>query len=324
MVAGAALSDDLTDTQWLVQLEDIGEEEGYFSPLGDNHAAVFVDRSQDVLFVSFETLAGARAVSETGMPLGFDVCESRGWSHLTLLAMKETWYRSHFVYGYFDRLVDEGFFEDFDKVIFYGAGMCGYAAAAFSVVAPGATVIAISPQATLARELTEWDTRFEGTRRMDFSSRYGFAPDMLEAADAAYIIYDPDEVEDAMHAALFRGPNIFKHRYRRGRSGAIDSDMRTMSLVSRLCEVAVNCYLTPVQVARKMRSRRRHMPYLRALLARVIAEDRPYLTALLCRAVLADRPIPRFRHHLEAAEARLKEQGRAIPAEKANAGSGAS
>ena len=27
MVAGAALSDDLTDTQWLVQLEDIGEED---------------------------------------------------------------------------------------------------------------------------------------------------------------------------------------------------------------------------------------------------------------------------------------------------------
>ena len=305
MVAGAALSDDLTDTQWLVQLEDIGEEEGYFSPLGDDHAAVFIDRSQDVLFVSFETLPAVRSVSETGMPLGFDVCESRGWSHLTILAMKDTWYRSHFVYGYFDRLVDEGFFEDFDKVIFYGAGMCGYAAAAFSVVAPGATVIAVSPQATLSRTLTEWDGRFEGTRRMDFTSRYGFAPDMLEAADAAYLIYDPDEVEDAMHAALFRGPNIFKHRYRRGRSGAIDGDLRTMGLISRICDEAVAGTLSPVTLARKMRARRKHMPYLRALLARVIAEDRPYLTALLCRAVLADRPIPRFRHHLEAAEARL-------------------
>ena len=305
MVAGAALSDDLTDTQWLVQLEDIGEEEGYFSPLGDDHAAVFIDRSQDVLFVSFETLPAVRSVSETGMPLGFDVCESRGWSHLTILAMKDTWYRSHFVYGYFDRLVDEGFFEDFDKVIFYGAGRCGYAAAAFSVVAPGATVIAVSPQATLSRTLTEWDGRFEGTRRMDFTSRYGFAPDMLEAADAAYLIYDPDEVEDAMHAALFRGPNIFKHRYRRGRSGAIDGDLRTMGLISRICDEAVAGTLSPVTLARKMRARRKHMPYLRALLARVIAEDRPYLTALLCRAVLADRPIPRFRHHLEAAEARL-------------------
>ena len=51
MVAGAALSEDLTDTQWLCELEEIGEEEGYFSPLGDDHAAVFIDRSQNVLFV---------------------------------------------------------------------------------------------------------------------------------------------------------------------------------------------------------------------------------------------------------------------------------
>ena len=128
---------------------------------------------------------------------------------------------------------------------------------------------------------------------------------MLEAADAAYLIYDPDEVEDAMHAALFRGPNIFKHRYRRGRSGAIDGDLRTMGLISRICDEAAAGSLSPVALARKMRARRKHMPYLRAFLARVIAEDRPFLTALLCRAVLADRPIPRFRHHLEAAEARL-------------------
>ena len=41
------------------------------------------------------------------------------------------------------------------------------------------------------------------------------------------------------------------------------------------------------------------------LLARVLAEDRPRLTQQLCRAVLAQQPIPRFKHHLEAAERRL-------------------
>ena len=47
------------------------------------------------------------------------------------------------------------------------------------------------------------------------------------------------------------------------------------------------------------------MPYLRALLARVLAEDRPTLTRQLCHAVLSEQPIPRFKHHLEAAERRL-------------------
>ena len=319
MVAGAALSDDLTDTQWLCELEEIGEELGYFSPLGDYHAAVFADRSQDVLFVAFETLPGVRMNSETGMPLAFDVCERRNWSHLTLLAMKDTWFRDRQIYAFIDRMVDTGFFEEFEEVVFYGAGMCGYAAAAFSVAAPGATVIAASPQATLTRNMTEWDERFPDMRKIDFTSRYGYAPDMLEAADAAYILYDPDEVEDAMHATLFRGPNIHRYRYRRGRSGAIDSDLRAMGLVSSLSEAAVSGILTPVQLARKMRARRRHIPYLRALLARVMREDRPYLTALLCRAIVADRPMPRFHAYLEKAEAQLHAEGGRLPGRKISA-----
>lgn len=299
------MSGDLSDDQWLAKLRGIGEKDGYFSSLGKNHAAIFVERSHDVLFVAFETMFGIRSVSDTGMPVAFDVCNRRGWSHLSLITHEQDWFREPNVWNYFDRLVDYGFFEDFDRVIFYGAGMCGYAAAAFSVVSPGATVLLISPQATLERSRTEWDKRFPTTRRLDFHSRYAYAPDMLEAAEAAFIIYDPDEAEDAMHASLFKGANIHHQRYRRGRSGAIESDLRALGLVSTLSEKAANGTLTPARLASILRLRKRHVPYLRALLARVLSEDRPALTAMLCRAVLSDRPIPRFKHHLELAERRL-------------------
>lgn len=305
MVAGAAMSGDLSDAEWLEKLRGIGEKDGYFSMLGPDHASIFVERSHDVLFVAFETLFGIRAVSDTGLPVAFDVCSRRGWSHISLVAQKQTWFRDKRVWNYFDRLVDYGFFEDFDRVIFYGAGMCGYAAAAFSVVAPGAQAILISPQATLDRARAPWDARFATARRLDFSSRYAYAPDMLDAAQKAFVIYDPDETEDAMHASLFRGPNIHHQRYRRGSAGAIEADLRALGLVSALAEKAANGMLTPSRLAAKLRLRKRHLPYLRALLARVLAEDRPALTAMLCRAVLADRPIPRFKHHLELAERRL-------------------
>lgn len=305
MVAGAAMSDDLTDAEWLEKLRGIGEKDGYFASLGTDHASIFVERSHDVLFVGFESLFGIRAASDTGLPVAFDVCGRRGWSHLSLIAQKQSWFRDKLVWNYFDRLVDYGFFEDFDRVVFYGAGMCGYAAAAYSVVAPGARVIAVSPQATLKRPLTQWDMRFPTTRRMDFESRYAYAPAMLEAAEQAFVIFDPDEPEDAMHAALFQGTNIHHHRYRRGGAGAIESDLRALGLVSVLSEKAANGTLTPAKLAKVLRLRKRHVPYLRALLARVLAEDRPALTAALCRAVLKDRPIPRFKHHLEKAERRL-------------------
>ena len=308
MVAGATISADFSDDEWLHALKSIGETEGYYTELTETHAAVFIEQSHKVLFVAFETLFGIRSVSDTGMPLAFDICARRDWSHLTLISQSQDWFRDPSIWSYIDRLVDYGFFDDFDKVIFYGAGMCGYAAAAYSVAAPGATVITVAPQATLERARTAWDTRFPTTRRLDFKTRYGYAPDMADAAEAVFVIFDPDEAEDAMHASLFGGANVHSFHYRRGRAGAIDADLRSMSLVAALADNAASGQLTPAQFARIMQARKRHVPYLRALLARVLSEDRPLLTRQLCKAVLANQSIPRFKHHLEAAERRLSEE----------------
>ena len=108
-----------------------------------------------------------------------------------MVAEGQSWFRDPAVFAYFDRLVDDGFFDEFERVIFYGAGPCGYAAAAYSVAAPGATVVAVQPQATLDPRMTEWDDRFVEMRRTSFTDRYGYAPDMLDAADQAFVLYDP-------------------------------------------------------------------------------------------------------------------------------------
>jgi hypothetical protein len=305
MVAGATISGDLSDAAWLEALRDIVKREGTVSDLGAFHSAVFVEKSRDVLFVAFETVLGIRAGDESGLPMAFDVCERRGWSHLTLVSKRHDWFRDRRVIRFFDQLADAGFFDSFSRVVFYGAGMCGYAAAAFSVSAPGATALLVAPQATLDRTLTGWDGRFPSARRLSFGPRYGYAPDLLEAAEAAYVIYDPDEIEDAMHASLFRGTNVHHLRYRRGGAGSIEADLRAMSLISRTASRAAEGTLTLGSLAALFRARRRHVPYLRALLSRVIGEDRPELTVRLCRAVLAEQPLPRFQKQLELAERQL-------------------
>lgn len=305
MVTGATISADLSEAEWLDALRRIGNAQGSYSDLGRDHGAVFVEKSNDVLFVAFETVFGIRSGSENGMPLAFDICERRNWSHLTILAKRQSWFRDASVFGFFDRLVDYGFFDQFDRVIFYGAGMCGYAAGAFSVTAPGATAILVAPQATLERRLTGWDNRFPSARRISFDGRYADASHLIAGAETALVLHDPDEPEDAMHASLFRGDNVIHHRYRRGGAGAIESDLRTLSLVSKMAEAAAAGELTAARAATIMRARRRHVPYLRNLLSRVLSEERPQLTVWLCRTVLADQPLPRFRHHLERAEIQL-------------------
>ena len=305
MVAGATISTELSDAEWWDALRGIGNEHGGFSNLGRHHAAVFVEQSHKVLFVGFETAFGIRSGSETGLPIAFDISERRNWSHLTILTKSQNWFRDENLFRFFDRLVDHAFFDQFDRVVFYGAGMCGYAAAAFSVASPGASVLLVSPQASLDRKVAGWDTRFPSARRIDFGSRYANAPRLLDAAETALLVFDPDEVEDAMHASLFNGDNVIHQRYRRGGAGAIEADLRNMSLISKLTDTASRDRLTPGEAARILRARRSHVPYLRALLSRVLAEDRPALTAQLCRAVLAEQPLPRFRQHLERAEAQL-------------------
>lgn len=307
------LSDQLTDEEWLAEIALIGEASGYFQTVGDAHAALFVDESLDALIVSFDTVASARAGSQEGLPHAAVIAEEHGLSLLSLVAKGPTWFRDPDVYTYFDRLVDDAFFEDFDRVIFYGAGMCAYAAAAYSVTAPGATVIAISPQATLDPAVAPWDDRFVGMRRTDFTSRYGFAPDMIEAADQAYIIYDPAVELDSMHAALFRGPQVSHVRFRHG-GIHIGADMQEMGLLGDIFERAAAGALTEADFYKALRGRRNHMPYLRSLLNRVHIEDRDWLVALLCRSVLRNHNAPRFKHHLELSEHRLSVEGRALPA----------
>ena len=308
----ASLSDQLTDDEWLSVFREIGDQRGYYEPLGTRHGALFLDESLETLLVCFDTITSARHGSASGIPHGILQAEMNGWSALSLIAHDQTWFRDPDVYRYFDQLVDDAFFEDFDRVIFYGAGANGYAAAAYSVTAPGAKVVLVAPQATLDPSIAPWDDRFMQMRRSDFSSRYGYAPDMIEAADEVVIFYDPYEELDAMHAALFRGPQVRHVRFRHSGS-RIGQDIQDMKILSQIFRSLAGDGLSDEQIYTSLRRRRDFMPYLRNLLNRVHIEERHWLTALLCRSVLRRKEAPRFRHHYEIAEKKLAAMGRSLP-----------
>ncbi|APE43149.1 phosphoadenosine phosphosulfate reductase [Sulfitobacter alexandrii] len=273
----------LSKRDWLAAVSNLCEEDGYFEPLGKRHFAAFIERDP-VLLVSFETIQGMHALSDLAQPLGWEMVRNRNWSHLCLASDGDTWFRDRAVFGYFDRLIDDGFFDEFETVLFYGAGPCGYAASAYSVASPGAAVLAIQPQATLDPRVTEWDPRFTDMRMQDFTSRYGYAPDMLDAADRAFVLYDPREALDAMHAALFTRPNVTKLRMR-FMGDALQTDLLEMEQWAPLLEAAADGSLDSDLFARLYRARRDYRPYLRNLMNALDNDDREGLLELLCRNV---------------------------------------
>ncbi len=293
---------------WLARLDALGEEHGYFQTVGPRHRALFVDESPTLL-VSFETVAQARARRDQ-LPVTHGIAARHGWSHLCLLAEGETWYRDPAVYGYFDRLVDDAFFEDFDRVLFYGAGMGAYAAAAFSVTAPGAAVLLINPRATLSPSTARWDTRDLAARRLDFTSRYGYAPDMIEGAGKVFVLHDPASREDAMHAALFHAPYVTSLAARH-LGDRLDWALGHMGVLDGLIEAAVEDRLTADLWAQVWRKRRDFGPYLRAILDCAAHTGRTGHEAMICRSVTRRLRAPRFRKRLAEIEAQRGGQGSA-------------
>lgn len=285
---------------WIARLLDLTEEEGYFEPVGPRHHALFLDRGPTLL-VTFEEAGAVRARPEGGMPTGFQLALAQGWSQLAMMAEGETWFRDAAVYRHFDRLGDDAFFEDFDRVLFYGAGMGGYAAAAFSVAAPGATVLALSPRATLDPAVTGWDPRHRAARRLSFTDRYGYAPEMVEAAGRVFVVHDPAERLDAMHAALFHKPYVTPLRAR-WMGARLDLVLERIEALDTLLLAAMEGRLTRALFAQAIRNRRRFNPYLRHMLALAQAAGRPEHEAMICRSVTARLRAPAFRKRLAEIE----------------------
>lgn len=297
------LPDEASQEEWRVHLAEVGAREGFFREIGDWHSALFVERG-DTLIVTFENLDHVYERGIDRMPWGYGFVAANGWSMLGMMAHGFTWYRDEDIYAFFDQLRDSGFFSRFQNVIFYGASMGGYAAAAFSAAAPGATVITISPQATLSREIAPWETRYRKAWRRDFSTRYGHAPEMVSEARQMYLFYDPIEPLDAMHAALFTGPNVMKLRCRYF-GHRIASMWVRMGVLKPIIHECVDGTITAARFYSHLRGRRDDMKYQRAMLNRLQQAGNPARIATHCEAILARRAAPRFRQALKSARAEL-------------------
>ncbi|EYD77704.1 hypothetical protein Rumeso_00870 [Rubellimicrobium mesophilum DSM 19309] len=280
----------LPEGEWVARLDALGDDHGFFERLGERHLSLFVESGPSLL-VSFDTVSGSRR-APNGLPRALDQVTRNNWSVLTVLSRGETWYRDPAVWRHFDRLTDDGFFEDFRAVLFTGAGPGGYAAAAYSVAAPGARVMAMRPYATLDPAIAGWDRRHLGQRRLDWSSRYGFAPGMIDAARQVWVVHDPLHVPDAMHAALFHRPNVTLLRCRMT-GMRVDAMLEGIHATPRLLDLAMDGSLDARGFARLWRGRRRHGPYLRNLLKRLETMGRDDLALRLCRFGLGtvDRPL---------------------------------
>ncbi|MGR3466858.1 MAG: phosphoadenosine phosphosulfate reductase [Shimia sp.] len=288
---------DLSREKWLMGLKSHVEAHGEWRPLSRNHLAASLGEG-DTLYVTFEDATSVREDRDGGIPFGMAVADALGAAALCILCDKPAWFRDPALYDFFDMLSDDGAFDEFDRVVFHGWGMGGYAAAAFCVAAPGAQVVLIQPQATLDPRVAEWDTRFMRMRKASFTDRYGYAPDMVDAAESVFILYDPEDEMDAMHTALFTRPNVEKFRCRHFGADLAPA-LDALEVLKPTLGLAAEGKLTVQAFAELFRARREHAPYLRRLIQTLMDEDRGQLAHMLAKTVMSYKRMPVMRRALE-------------------------
>ncbi len=281
--AGPTLARPQSNDSWGQIARGLAGQTGFFRESPD-HSFLFIPRS-DTLVVTFDNLDLAMGKREDRRPWGFSFIEKQGWSMLGVMANGWTWYRDPWVWDQFDHLRDSGFFAGFKRVVFYGASMGGYAAAAFSAACPGADVVAISPQSTLDKEIVPWETRYHTAWGRDYSGRYGDAAVVSAAAAKVILIYDPYEPLDRGHAERFEAENVLRLRapllgHRLG------SSLQQMGVLAPITMGALNGTLSAVDFYRLLRARKTSNRYQKELFRRALDRGRPDLARKLGRWVL--------------------------------------
>ncbi|MEM6897124.1 MAG: phosphoadenosine phosphosulfate reductase [Pseudomonadota bacterium] len=290
---------DLDREAWGDALQELVARHGDYIVLDDDHHVMQLGEG-DRLIVTFESAHDICNSQDDALPLGLSLATRLEASIMIVMCMRPTWFRAQPVYDFFDALTDEGVFDGFDHVVFYGAGMGGYGACAFAPAAPGCDVVAVSPHATLDPRVTEWDPRFTSLRRRSFTDRYGFGPEMVEAARAALVLYNPDDDLEAMHAALYARPAVTRFRCRyMGRD--LTAAFAEMDVLVDMLTLAMDQSLDLTSFAKLYRRRRDYAPYLRLLLRETEDQDRPKLTIWLASNVYPRKAMPRMRRALERA-----------------------
>ena len=184
---------------WYQHIYPGGPHTGFYEAMQD-HVLVYVHRSPKTLVVTFDNLSQAGGAYLNRDPWAAKFVSDEGHSHLGVMANGPTWFRDPQLIARLEALRDEGFFARYDTIAMTGTSMGAFGALTFSRLAPGARVIAFSPQSTLRRDLVPWEHRFVKSQLQDWTLPYSDAAEGLAEASKIYLFYDPFDKNDTRQA----------------------------------------------------------------------------------------------------------------------------
>lgn len=192
----------------LKQAAEKAQEQGFAKALS-RHVLLHYERSS-TLVVSFDNMKSRDAKGQI-YPWAYGFVENLGHSHLGVIMQRRCdWFRQPDLEDYFDTLRAKGFFDQFERVIFYGASMGGYGALSYAAAVPGSDVVVFSPQTSLDPNVVPFETRYrDAYARGNWSNpQYGDAMESAKTARRVTVFADPTHRLDAAHVGRLDPANL--------------------------------------------------------------------------------------------------------------------
>lgn len=239
---------------WYGEIFPAGPHVGWYHKFGD-HAASFVERSTDQLVISFDNLSDAGYPYPDIEPWAGKFVQKHGWSHLGVYAQTASWFRDRDLVDFLVKLRDDGFFQRFENVALIGTSMGGFAALTFAELAPGATVVALSPQTTLRDDLVPWEKRFRKGKAQDWTLPFSDAAENLSDVGRAYVLFDPFFRPDKQQVERLPQERLITLKgFGFGHKSAVF--LRRLDVLQPVMKAAIEGTLEPEEFYRLIRSRK--------------------------------------------------------------------
>ncbi len=190
-----------------VKLDDIADQDQFL--LEGEHGNLWFERRSPTLFVTFDNLATLDEPYPR-LPWMHKRVKDLAYSLLGVQSFRKDWFRQPTSSAQLRSLEENGFFEQFDRIIFMGASMGAFGALNFAPLVPNSWVLAFSAQSTMNQNIAPFEKRFPYAVKR---SNWEGMPFLDAAAAIPYIrrvalFYDPLDAEDNSHAERLRGPNV--------------------------------------------------------------------------------------------------------------------
>ena len=164
---------------------DSAELENFSYALNARHHVSF-QRRGPALLISFDAVPDqALALSQKHARLDA-LAREMDWSLLSLVSRGDTWFRDAEVITFFDALADGTLLDQFETVLFYGAGSGGHAALSYALAAPFSRILAMSPLPSEGSGAT--------------TDRYAPAAENLAVAEHVFVPQDPAHADGTLGA----------------------------------------------------------------------------------------------------------------------------